>query len=154
MSTRSIRSQPAPITPPAKKPERTLLDRLGGVPALRAAVGEFYRRLLADPILAPMFEEVRMPLLRTHQIAFMRIAFTKIPENFDVSSLIVQKHLRLFYDKGLNATHFDIVATHFVQTLQQLGISSDLIDEVVSIVGPLRAAFEHGAQINAGRYFC
>ena len=156
MSTRSIRSQPAlqPTTPKAVVPKRSLLDRLGGIPALRAAVSEFYKRLLADPALAPMFDEVAMPLLRTHQLVFMRTAFTEIPDNFDVSSVIVQKHLRLFYDKGLDASHFDLVAAHFVQTLQHLGISPTLVDEVVSIVGPLREAFAHGAQINKGRYFC
>ncbi|GKY99834.1 hypothetical protein MPSEU_000937200 [Mayamaea pseudoterrestris] len=148
-STRSINSQ-CSQTPKSK---RTLLDRLGGVPALRAAVSEFYKRLLADPALTIMFEGVRMPLLRTHQLAFMRTAFTEIPEDFDVFNHIVQKHMRLFYDKGLNETHFDLVATHFVQTLQHLGISVELVTEVVDIVVPLRAAFAHGAEINVGRYF-
>lgn len=153
MSTRSIQRKVTASAPKDNAPQQTILDRLGGVPALRAAVEEFYHRLLADPALAPMFEDVKMPLLRTHQLAFMKTAFTKIPDNFDVSNHILQKHMRLFFDKGLNATHFDMVATHFVQTLQHLGISTELVNEIVGVVGPLRAAFAHGALINEGRYF-
>jgi hemoglobin len=150
MLTSSISPQ---SKPQVSKPKRTLLDRLGGVPALRAAVAEFYNRLLADPALAIMFVDVPMPLLRTHQFMFLKTAFTSIPDNFDVYNHILQKHMRLFFDKGLDETHFDLVATHFVQTLQHLGISAELVNEVVGIVVPLRGAFAEGAEINVARYF-
>jgi hemoglobin len=106
----------------------TLFDRLGGIPALRAAVDEFYKRLLADPKLFAMFDDVKMPLLKTHQLAFMKVAFSKIPDTLDVPQLIFTKHMRLFLEKGLNETHFDLVAQHLVETLQHLKIQPNLID--------------------------
>lgn len=127
--------------------EATLFERLGGVPALRAAVDEFYKRLLDDPKLSVMFEDVRMPLLKTHQLAFMKIAFSKIPDDLDVPKLIFKKHMRLFLRKGLNESHFDLVAQHLIQTLQHLNISPPLINEAISIIAPLRAVFEKGGKL-------
>lgn len=80
-----------------------------------------------------------------HQLKFFKIALTDIPKDLDVPALIMEKHLRLFKEKGLNETHFDIVATHLVETLQSLGVAQGLIDEVVTVVGPLRGVFEVGA---------
>ncbi|GKY99836.1 hypothetical protein MPSEU_000937400 [Mayamaea pseudoterrestris] len=129
----------------AKNESPTLFDRLGGVVALRAAVEEFYKRLLDDPKLYIMFEDVKMPLLKYHQLAFMKIAFSKIPDDLDVAELILQKHMRLFLNKGLNETHFDIVAQHFVETLHHLGIGNDLVNEAAGIIVPLRPVFQKGA---------
>lgn len=39
---------------------------------------------------------------------------------------------------------FDVVASHLVATLEDLGIEQDLIEEVVATVGPLRGVFEAG----------
>ncbi|GKY99835.1 hypothetical protein MPSEU_000937300 [Mayamaea pseudoterrestris] len=127
--------------------DATLFDRLGGLPALRAAVDEFYKRLLADPELFVMFEDVRMPLLKTHQLAFMKVAFSKIPDNLDVPKLIMTKHMRLFLNKGLNETHFDLVAQHLIDTLQHLKIKQHLIDEAIGVIAPLRGVFEQGGKL-------
>lgn len=53
------------------------------------------------------------------------------------------KHYRLFA-RGLDESHFDKVATHFVETLQHLGVAQSLIDEAVSVIAPLRVVFENG----------
>ena len=79
--------------------------------------------------------------LKMHQLAFMKIAFTQIPEDLDAIKLMKEKHAPLF-TKGLKATHFDRVASHFVDTLQHLNISADLINECVSVIAPLRVVFE------------
>lgn len=121
--------------------EPTLMDKLGGAPALTAAVEEFYKRILADPELAIFFDDSSMTVLKMHQLAFMKVAFSKIPEDLDVMKLIKEKHARLF-EKGLNAKHFDKVASHFVGTLKFLNVPSNLIDECVAIIGPLRVVFE------------
>ena len=122
--------------------QQTLLERLGGEPALDEAVDLFYDRLVDDPVLENFFEGRDMSRLRRHQAKFMKIAFTGIPEGMDVEKLIFRAHRRLFEKEGLNASHFDLVAGHLVDTLQSLGIAADLIDEVVAIVGPLRAVFD------------
>jgi len=74
----------------------------------------------------------------------MSIAFTKIPEDFDVANLIDAKHARLF-DQGLDEADFDRVAGHLVATLKDMQVPQNLIDEVVGVVGPLRGVFEQGA---------
>ena len=59
-------------TPP---PEPTsaatsLFERLGGVPAIKAAVDAFYIRVLADPVLKPFFKDTNMRWLKGRQNAF------------------------------------------------------------------------------------
>ena len=122
------------------KDERTLLTRLGGEAALKAAVDELYFRLCCDEQLLPFFKGVDMDFLKHHQQRFLGLAFTKIPENVDVADRLTKAHARLF-DGGLNETHFDLVAKHLVETLESLGISKDLIDEVLEVVAPLRVIF-------------
>eukprot|EP00286_Rhodomonas_abbreviata_P016051 CAMPEP_0181320644 /NCGR_PEP_ID=MMETSP1101-20121128/18239_1 /TAXON_ID=46948 /ORGANISM="Rhodomonas abbreviata, Strain Caron Lab Isolate" /LENGTH=193 /DNA_ID=CAMNT_0023428373 /DNA_START=45 /DNA_END=626 /DNA_ORIENTATION=- len=123
---------------------KTLFERIGGEAALDAAVNSFYDRLVVDAELAKFFEGADVKALRGHQKAFMRIAFTGIPEDLDVANLMLTKHARLF-EMGLNGDSFDATAGHLVGSLQDLDVPEDLIGEVVAIVGPLRAVFEQGA---------
>jgi len=117
-----------------------LLERIGGTAALRAAVDEFYARLIEDNELQPFFEGVNVKLLKWHQYNFMSIAFTEIPEDMDIPALIQTKHSRLFMD-GLNEKHFDIVASHFVATLNHLGVKQPEVDDAVAVIAPLRPLF-------------
>jgi truncated hemoglobin YjbI len=39
---------------------RTLYEKLGGAPAVEAAVAHFYKKVMADPLLVPFFEGVDM----------------------------------------------------------------------------------------------
>lgn len=122
-----------------------LLDRLGGESALKTTVYDFYSRLLEDEQLAPFFKGHDMKALKEHQIKFLTIAFTHIPEDLDVAKLIAEKHMKLF-EKGLNETHFDLVAGHLVATLEHLNVPKSEIEEVVGIVGSLREVFESNAK--------
>jgi hemoglobin len=124
----------------------TLLNRLGGTNTLRVVLDDFYTRLFADDRLAFFFDDVRMSLLKIHQLNFLKLAFTGVPEGVDVGAMMLSKHERLFRTKGLNANHFDMVATHLVCTLQHFEVTPKLIDEVVAIVVPLRSVFEKGAE--------
>ena len=126
--------------------EPSLFERLGGTEAVRAVVQDFYTRLLEDEQLALFFEDIKMPLLKAHQLRFFKLAFTGIPADMDVVSLLLEKHEKLFRYKGLNATHFDLVAGHFVDSMQHLNVPSELIDEAVQVVVPLRPIFEQGAE--------
>lgn len=121
-----------------------LLERIGGETALKAAVNEFYTRLVVDKDLEKFFVGVPLDILKSHQEKFMRLAFTNsVPADMDVGSYMKTKHYRLFA-MGLDETHFDKVATHFVETLQHLGVAQSLIDEAVGHIAPLRAIFEKG----------
>lgn len=124
--------------------KEVLLERIGGTDALRAAVDEFYVRLTTDEELAPFFEGVNVKLLKWHQYNFMSIAFTEVPDDMDIAALIHTKHQKLF-DEGLSEVHFDIVAGHFVATLNHLGVKQPEVDEAVGVIAPLRLIFEREA---------
>ena len=63
----------------------------------------------------------------------------------DVAAYMTRGHARLVADMGLDETHFDGVARHLVRALSELHVPKPLIDEVVSVVAPLRAVFERNA---------
>lgn len=128
-------------------PASALFDRLGGIDAVKAAVEEFYTRILADEKLAFFFEGTSMAALKAHQLSFMKVAFTEIPEDLDVAALMLEKHDRLFKEKGLNETHFDLVAGHLIGALEHLKVPQDLIDEAIGIVATLRPVFEEGGKL-------
>jgi truncated hemoglobin YjbI len=123
----------------------TLLSKLGGVDAVKVAVEEMYKRMVEDPETAFFFEDINMAFLKQHQIDFLKIAFTIVPDDLDVPSLLRDKHAALF-KRGLNAKHFDVAAKHFVGSMLYLDVPQELINEAVSIIGPLRVVFEEGAE--------
>jgi len=122
---------------------QSVFQRLGGGPAVKAVIDDFYTRIMDDKGLEKFFAGVEMSTLRKHQFMFMKTIFTKIPDNADV--MILNKHKRLF-PMGLNEKHFDMVAGHLVASMNAHSVPDNLIDEVVAIIGPLRAVFEKGAQ--------
>jgi hemoglobin len=135
-------TDPDPTPTPAKP---SLFQRLGGVAAVRAAVDEFYTRILQDPALARFFDETSLPVLKLHQVQFLKIAFVAIPDDLDVGKLLLDKHQRLF-EMGLDGSHFDLVAGHFIGALNHLSVPQALIDESVGIVASLRPVFVEGAE--------
>jgi hemoglobin len=112
--------------------EQTLYDRLGGEDAITATVGMFYDRIMGDESLAPFFTDLDMDKQINKQIAFMTMAFGG-PHGYDGEDLRAA-HARLI-SRGLNAEHFAAVAGHLHATLETLAVPSELIDEVMSIVG-------------------
>lgn len=109
----------------------TLYERLGGEAAIGAAVDIFYRRVLADSELAPFFESVNIGRLRAHQFAFLSQALGG-PRQYS-GAAIGKAHARL----AITQRHFDMVAGHLVETLQELGVPQPIIDEVCAAVAPL-----------------
>ncbi len=109
----------------------TLYERLGGEAAIGAAVDVFYRRVLADGELASFFESVDMRRLRSHQFAFLSQALGG-PRQYSGASM-AKAHARL----AITQRHFDLVAGHLVETLRELGVTQQIIDEVCFAVVPL-----------------
>lgn len=114
----------------------SLYKRLGGEPALEAAVGMFYVKVLKDPILKPMFEGVDMDSLKRHQQAFMGYAFGG-PNEYDGRSMCAA-HAHLVERFGLNDVHFDAVAEHLESTLKALKVDNTTVMEVLVLVESLR----------------
>ncbi len=118
----------------------TLYDRLGGEPAINLVVERFYVRVLADPLLAPFFQDVEMPRLKRHQFAFLSQVLGG-PQQY-VGASMSKAHSRL----RIANRHFDAVATHLVETLRELGVSEELIGEVAAAVTPLAGQIVNTAE--------
>ncbi len=111
--------------------EGTLYQRIGGEAAINAAVDRFYERVLADTQLNHFFVGVPMPRLKAHQAAFLSPALGG-PKQYNGGSM-QKAHAKL----AIEQCHFDLVATHLVETLGELGVSEEIIGEVASAVIPL-----------------
>lgn len=113
----------------------SLYDRLGGEDALQAAVALFYDKVIADPLLAPFFEDLDMQAQVRKQIGFMAHAFGG-PAEYKARDLR-GAHRRMLA-QGLGDAQFDAVARHLHTTLEELEVPADLVAECMGLVSGLR----------------
>jgi hemoglobin len=116
--------------------EESLYNRIGGEPALMAAVDLFYAKVLANELTRPFFVGLDMDAQIRKQIAFMAWAFGG-PEAFKGRDLR-SAHAELVRQRGLSDAHFDAVAQSLEESLVELGVGRPLVDEVLAIVGSCR----------------
>lgn len=102
----------------------SLYERLGQQAGIRAAVDDFYVRVVADPELAPYFAGIDLARLRRHQTALL-VQVTGGPVEYSGRDLAAGH-------AGLDITPaaFDRVVDHLVATLTALGVADADIDEV------------------------
>ncbi|BCS33481.1 hypothetical protein TBR22_A27080 [Luteitalea sp. TBR-22] len=117
----------------AAVPLTTLFERLGGVPAIKAAVDAFYVRVLADEALAPHFAGVNMRWLKGRQNAFFIQALggPQVYRGRDMKT--AHAHL------AITAEDFGRVATHLSAALAEVGVPAPLVAEVIAAVAPLQS---------------
>jgi hemoglobin len=114
---------------------RSVYERLGGEDAILAAATLFYDKVLADPELAPFFRGLDMDRQIRKQVALMAWAFGG-PNKYEYRDLdTAHASVRA---QGLKDRHFDAVASHLADALKELGVTPDLVDEVLAIVGSTR----------------
>jgi truncated hemoglobin YjbI len=123
-----------------------MLTKLGGKDVLQKATDLFYDRQMHDARLQKFFHGTDLAILKWHQFNLMGIAFTAVPDNFDVEHLILVRHEKLF-DDGLDERYFDYTVELFVATLQDLNVDMELIEDAKDVIMPLRKYFEEGAQL-------
>lgn len=115
--------------------EPSLYERLGGEAAVEAAVVRFYDKVMADPSLAVYFEHMDLGAQINKQIAFMTMAFGG-PNTYSGRDLRTA-HAKLV-KRGLGDAHFDAIAGYLAETLDELGVATDVRDDVLRIVGGTR----------------
>lgn len=113
----------------------TLYERIGGAPAVKAAVDIFYGKVLADPRLAPFFAGVDMASQSAKQRAFLIMAFGG-PNAYSGADMR-RGHAHLVA-RGLDDTHFDAVVENLAATLGELGVGAAEIAEVAAIAESVR----------------
>lgn len=114
----------------------SLYERVGGEPAIMAAVGILYEKLLADDLTRPFFESMELDALVKKQIAFMTRALGG-PIEYRGRDLRAA-HKDLVASRGLTDAHFDAVATHLAATLRELEVEEELVLEVLDVIGLTR----------------
>ncbi|MBI1195787.1 MAG: group 1 truncated hemoglobin [Gammaproteobacteria bacterium] len=120
----------------ARAKQASLFERIGGEAAVDAAVYNFYRRVLADDRINRFFEGVDMEKQAAKQKAFLTMVFGG-PNNY--TGLDMRRGHAHLVEKGLNDSHFDAVVEDLGATLQDLGVSDELIGEVAALAETTRA---------------
>lgn len=85
---------------------------------------------MIDPELRPFFAGVDMVRQKNKQKAFLTYAFGGAP-NYSGKNMR-EAHKRLL-EMGMNSTHFDAVIGHLGNTLKELNVPDELIQEAVRI---------------------
>ena len=113
----------------------TLFERLGGKPAVDAAVDRFYEKVLKDDRIRHFFDGVDLARQRNKQKAFLSFAFGG-PQNYSGKTMR-DGHAHLVR-RGLNDGHVDAVIENLGSTLREMGVADDLIREVAAIAESTR----------------
>ncbi len=108
----------------------TLFERIGGEAAVNAAVDIFYRKVLSDDSISQFFEDTDMDEQITKQKSFLTMAFGG-PNKYTGADM--RKAHAPLVEKGLNEAHFGAVAGHLQATLEELGVATKLVNEVMAI---------------------
>ena len=113
----------------------SLFNKLGGEPAIDAAVDIFYRKVLSDDSISHFFDDTDMDGQRAKQRSFLTMVFGG-PNEYTGKDMR-EAHAPLV-EKGLNDSHFDAVAGHLRETLDELGVAADLAAEVMAVAASTR----------------
>lgn len=115
-----------------------MFDRVGGEPTIMAAVTRLYQKLQADELTRPFFDGLEMEALVRKQVGFLSWAFDG-PSEYRGRPLRAA-HAELVKGRGLSDAHFDAVCRHLRETMTELGISAELVDDALEIVERTRDA--------------
>lgn len=112
----------------------SIYERLGGRPAIEAAVDLFYEKILGDDRVNHFFEDVSMKRQIKRQKAFLAAAFGgPVPyEGRDLRR--AHKHL------DLTDEDFGVIAGHLNATLVELKVGEELVAEVMALVATTKDA--------------
>jgi hemoglobin len=113
----------------------SLYERLGGAPALDAAVNLFYRKVLADERISRFFDDVDMERQAAKQKAFLTMVMGGPVSYTGKDMREGHKHL---VARGLNDTHVDAVIEDLGATLRELGVREADIAEVGALANSVR----------------
>lgn len=107
--------------------EKSLFDKIGGMNAVNAAVDIFYKKVLTDDSIKHFFNNTDMTTQAGKQKAFLAYAFGA-PLAYTGKSMR-DAHASM----KLNEGHFSAVVNHLEQTLVELNVPQELINEVLTI---------------------
>lgn len=114
-----------------------LYENVGGSATIKKLVGIFYDRVLADPMLAPFFPNADMSGLRAKQVMFltMLLGRERTFTGRDLSTAHAGARIQ-----GLTDAHFDALLRHFDESMQELDIAAEYIQQVLARIEATRDA--------------
>lgn len=113
----------------------SLYKRLGGAPAIKAAVDVFYGKVLADNRIRQFFDGVDMERQRAKQRGFLTMV-TGGPNGYSGQNM--RDGHRHLVARGLNDSHVDAVIENLAATLRELGVSEADIAQVGALANSVR----------------
>lgn len=113
----------------------TLYERLGGAPAVDAAVDIFYRKVLSDDRISRFFDDVDMDRQAAKQKAFLTMVMGGPVAYSGQDMRSGHAHL---VNAGLNDSHVDAVVELLAETLKELGVAEADIAEVGALADSVR----------------
>lgn len=113
----------------------TIFERIGGEDAVEALVTLFLTRTFNDPNLRLFFADIGMPEQAEKQKSFLTMALHG-SEKSDGEQLR-ESHARLL-PMGMNDHHFDLVIKHLTESMYELNVAPELINEVVTVCESMR----------------
>ena len=111
----------------------TLYERLGGAAAIIAVVEGMYAKIFSDEELSDFFKKTDKSHQKEMQAKFLTFALGG-PSNYNGKNM-KDAHK----GRGIHNKEFDLVFTHVVYTMKELGVSEELIKETASHLLPLRS---------------
>ena len=115
----------------------SLYERIGGAPAVNAAVALFYEKVLSDGRIKHFFAHTDMARQRDHQKMFLTMACGGVAGYSGRG--MREAHAALVEKMGLNDDHFDAVLENLSAALSELHVPAALIAEVAAIAESARA---------------
>ncbi len=113
----------------------SLYKRLGGAPAIKAAVDVFYGKVLADDRIRHFFDGVDMERQRAKQRGFLTMV-TGGPNGYTGQNM--RDGHRHLVAQGLDDSHVDAVIELLGATLKELGVSDADILGVATLANSVR----------------
>src|SRR4051812_12859323 len=110
----------------------SIYERIGGEPAIDAAVDIFYRKVLVDERISHFFDAVDMDRQRAKQKAFLTFAFGG-PVHYSGQDMRAA-HAKM----KLTEAHFNAVMENLAATLTELKVPPQLIAEAAAIAESVR----------------
>lgn len=113
----------------------SVFDKIGGRGAVHLVVEQFYDKVMSDPLLVPFFDNADMQVQRGKMKAFLMMALGG-PIKFTGKDL---RHAHVHLVKaGLADEHFDKVAVHLDDVLEQNGVSMSIRETIATVVEQCR----------------
>lgn len=130
--------------------KHNLLERIGGTSNLDFLIISFCERIQDDSTLKKFYGNFDLPSLIVFQKELLMAALVEPATESDAENLRTRAALRHYalFERGLNKTHFDMLAVHFSGSLRDCWLNDDVVADCEKCFGELRPMFkEHGKTV-------